>query len=205
MLAADTMLVCGLDGISLENLTQLADLGDMAAQVDLGFMLEESDAPKAAMYYQRAADQGMPIAHHNLALLYEEGRGVPQDYGVALRLYTQAADAGEMRAAVNLGLLYIEGKGTPVDYKQGFKWTRIAADGDHAIGQNNLGHIYENGLGVVADLERALHYYQLSADQGYELGMQNLTRLKRRLDVLQTDSDLSPPVGDKKNDKKGKN
>ena len=45
----------------------------------------------------------MALAKHNLALLYEDGRGVRQDYARALKLYTEAAEAGEMRAAVNLG------------------------------------------------------------------------------------------------------
>ena len=38
---------------------------------------------QAAVWYWKAAEQGVPEAQSNLGLLYEEGKGVPQDYAEA--------------------------------------------------------------------------------------------------------------------------
>src|SRR6478752_1940110 len=57
------------------------------------------------------ANQGIQEAQFNLAILYESGRGVKQDYAKASQLYTLAADQGHKNAQLNLGLCYAKGQG----------------------------------------------------------------------------------------------
>lgn len=74
----------------------LANAGDPQAQTYVGELYERGaqgapDYAMAALWYQRAADQGYRRAQTNLAVLYETGRGVPRDPQRAVRLYGTAA------------------------------------------------------------------------------------------------------------------
>ncbi|MFT5693523.1 MAG: TPR repeat protein [Oceanicoccus sp.] len=77
--------------------TPLAQKGDAKAQNYLGEIYETGitgtpDYQLAALWYQRAADQGLKAAQVNLGFLYESGKGVSQDKAKALNLYRLAAD-----------------------------------------------------------------------------------------------------------------
>ena len=73
------------------------------------------------------AEQGVAEAQLNLALMYANGRGVPQDYAEAMKWYRKAAEQGHAEAQVNLGIMYQNGKGVPQDYVQAHLWYNIAA------------------------------------------------------------------------------
>ena len=61
--------------------------------------------------YRRGAEKGNADAQYHLALCYEKGQDVPQDFPEALRLYRLAADQGNVKALFRLGLFYYSGKG----------------------------------------------------------------------------------------------
>ena len=46
--------------------------------------------PKAMKWYREAAEQGDSNAQYDLAQMYEEGRGVPQDLTEAIKWYRKA-------------------------------------------------------------------------------------------------------------------
>ena len=58
--------------------------------------------------------------------MYADGKGVPQDYAVALRWYHLAAEQGSTEAQVNIGLMHAKGEGVPVDYIQAHAWFLLA-------------------------------------------------------------------------------
>jgi len=64
------------------------------------------------------------VVQANLGVLYENGLGVPQDYGKARQWYEHAAPQGDANAQNNLGYLYVDGKGVPKDEKRGVEWIR---------------------------------------------------------------------------------
>jgi len=77
--------------------TPLAQQGDATAQNYLGEIYElgvsgNPDYQLAALWFQRAAEQGLKAAQVNLGFLYESGKGVAQDKAKALNLYRLAAD-----------------------------------------------------------------------------------------------------------------
>ncbi len=47
--------------------------------------------------------------------MYDNGRGVPQDYQEALKWYRLAAEQGNAIAQYNLGFMYDNGEGVPQD------------------------------------------------------------------------------------------
>jgi TPR repeat protein len=110
----------------------------------------------------------------NLGFLYEQGKGVPQDYKEAIRLYSAAADLGNPIAATNLGNSYFEGKLVTQDYKEAAKWyTKGAQLGDPAA-QFNLARMYERGRGVDVDSKQAFKWYSDAAEAGLPAAQINL-------------------------------
>ncbi len=73
------------------------------------------------------AAQGEAMAQFALGVMYYAGRGVPQDYGLALKWYRLAAALGHANAQFNLGVMYAKGQGVPQDYVQAYKWLNLAA------------------------------------------------------------------------------
>jgi uncharacterized protein len=53
------------------------------------------DDREAVRFYKLAADQGFAMAQYNLALMYQDGRGVPKDDREALHLFKLAARGGD--------------------------------------------------------------------------------------------------------------
>jgi uncharacterized protein len=77
---------------------------------------------EAANLYRKDAELGVTAAQVNLALMYLDGTGVPQDHGEAAAWFRRAADQGNSEAQYNLGLLYQEGKGVSQNRVEAAKW-----------------------------------------------------------------------------------
>ncbi len=88
------------------------------------------------------AAQGIATAQNYLGWMYDEGKGVTQNYQEAAKWYRLAAKKRITTAQNNLGWMYDQGKGVTQDYKEAIKWYRLAAEQGYATAQNNLGVIY---------------------------------------------------------------
>lgn len=85
---------------------QQSELRFMFAQHSAGVDLElgrngPPNVVEAARRYRRAAVLGFPLAQNNLGRLYEQGRGVTQDFTTAYVWYALAAARGDDMARVN--------------------------------------------------------------------------------------------------------
>ena len=58
--------------------------------------------------------------------MYDEGRGVRQDYAKAVQWYRKAAGQGNAVAQYNLGLMYEEGQGVSKNRKVAKEWYKKA-------------------------------------------------------------------------------
>lgn len=76
------------------------------------------DFHTALKEWRPLAEQGLAKAQHNLGVMYENGRGVPQDFEEARRWYEKAAAQGQPYAQNNLGQMYEKGPGAPRDLVQ---------------------------------------------------------------------------------------
>ena len=99
-----------------------ATQGDRDAQNYLGdaYFYSYKKDEKAAFWYTKAAEQGLPEAQAMLGMLYLLGRGVTRNYAKARHYFEQALQGGELNveAAVAqywLGQMYKEGIGVPKD------------------------------------------------------------------------------------------
>jgi TPR repeat protein len=74
------------------------------------------------IWFQRAADQGHPVARHYLGVMYAEGRGVPRDYVRVHMWISLSAAQGEQRAVKTLEMA--ERRMTPARISEAQKLAR---------------------------------------------------------------------------------
>lgn len=115
---------------------------------------------------EKFAKDGNARAQALLGILYDSGRGVPQDDRQAAEWYRKAAEQGDPTAQYNFAQMYKEGRGVPQDDHKAVEWSRKAADQGDSTAQGFLGWLYAEGQGVPQDDRRAVEWYKKAADQG---------------------------------------
>jgi uncharacterized protein len=90
------------------------------------------DFTKALREWQPLAEQGEARAQFYLGMLYENGDGVPEDYGKAREWYEKSAAQGDANAQFYLGLMCAFGRGASMDLVQAHMWYSLAAGNGHA-------------------------------------------------------------------------
>ncbi|HXV25531.1 MAG TPA: SPOR domain-containing protein [Alphaproteobacteria bacterium] len=124
---------------------------------------ERGDYAQALRDWLVEAEKGDARAQHNVAVIYDSGRGVTADPAEALRWYERAAAQGLPEAQNNLGMLYSRGRGTEADLSHAIElWTTAARSG-YALAEFNLGLAYANAQGVPKDLTRARRLFEAAA------------------------------------------
>ncbi len=132
------------------------------------------DEVRAFIYFSQSAKAGQPEASNMLGILYQEGRGVPQNERTALVFFQEAAIKGSRHAQMNLARAYELGLGTPQDQTRAVLWYRKAAEGGYAAAEDHLGRHYRAGQGVARDDYRATDWFRRAAAQGNAPGQKDL-------------------------------
>jgi len=122
---------------------------------------------------RRAAERGDASAQFKLALRYDIGEGVPQDYAEAVKWLRRAADQDFVKAQYNLGCMYDSGQGVSQNHTEAAKWFRKAAEHGYASAQKNLGAKYGTGQGVPQNHTEAFVWSSIAAISGDEGAMNN--------------------------------
>lgn len=156
---------------------------DLGAVYTAGHAGAPQDYKKAAIWFQKAADQGIPNAAYNLGVLYHQGLGVDADIDEALRWYDMAAEMGHAEGQYNLGIAYIEGIGVSYDAEMARDYFESAAQGGVMEAAYNLGLIYENGLLGEPRPDEALMWYKHAADKGSPEAKTALEQLANTLGI----------------------
>ncbi len=143
------------------------------------------DYATALKEWRLLANQGHATAQFNLGLMYDYGKGVPQDYQEAAKWYRPVAEQGYAAAQNNLGSIYEHGKGVAQDYAEAMKWFRLSADQGYAAAQDNLGVMYNEGQGVPQDYVLAHMWMNLAAAKGVQEAVKNRDILGKRMTPAQ--------------------
>ena len=88
---------------------------------------QRGDYATAIRELRPLAKQGNANAQFFLGLMYDKGRGVPQDDAEAVKWSRKAAKQGYARAQNDLGVMYNDGQGVPQDYAHAHMWFNLAA------------------------------------------------------------------------------
>ena len=133
------------------SLTLLIGTTAFSADFQKGLTAYESgDFATALREWEPLAEQGYANVQFNLGVMYDNGKGVPQDDKTAVKWYTLAAEQGIASAQFNLGTMYTNGTGVLQDYKTAVKWYKLAAEQGIASAQSNLkkmkSHLVSKGI-----------------------------------------------------------
>lgn len=164
-----------LNDLSADQLMDLAQSGDSAAQCQLGGQFYSGSGVKqdftvAAQWFEKSSLQGHARAQLYLGYMYEFGEGLDLDLVTAMKWYIRAAKQGLPEAQRNLGNLYERNQ----EFNEAAHWYRCAADQGLASAQASLGYALSKGLGVPVDEAGAFNYYLMAAEQGYAAAQFNL-------------------------------
>jgi len=143
-----------------EEVRQLAEQGDLQAQVKLARMYETGqgvpkDFSEALKWYKEAADHGNALAQGTLGWFYQYGQGVETNFQTAISWYRKAAEQGQAMSQLNLAVMYDDGIGVPTNKEEAVKWYRLAADQGEPRAQLDLAVMYWRGEGVPQDYKQA--------------------------------------------------
>jgi TPR repeat protein len=116
--------------------------------------------------YRAANEANDPDVMYLTGLMFDLGKGVPQDYREAFRWYVLAAEAGQPGAMNSLGLMYALGHGVSQDHSEAMKWWTKAADSGSFAALANIASTYYIGLGVQQSYPEAAKWFQLAVDKG---------------------------------------
>ncbi len=117
---------------ALNELTPLAEQGNVRAQFFLGFMYNygkgvPQDYKTAVKWYMLAANNGDADAQHSLGWMYDSGQGIAQNFKFAAKWYVRAAEQGHKKAQFNLASMYNRGNGVPQDFVLAYMWWSVSA------------------------------------------------------------------------------
>lgn len=134
--------------------------------------------PEQAVVVMRPlAEDGLADAQYFMGFAYGEGRGVAQNYAVALDWLLQAAEQGFAPAQYRVGIAFEFGQAVPRDLAEAAAWYEIAAMGGDAEAQTRLAGFLELGVGVPRNLPEAVRYYRMAAEQGALEAQRGLVRI----------------------------
>lgn len=113
-----------------------ADLyADAMTAYDIG------DFAQSARLLHPVAKKGDARAQYDLGQLYEQGKGVNQNFQQAMRWYRLSAMQGHSRAQYNLGQMYEEGLVVNLDFVKAYMWYTLAAAKGLHVAESNRDYI----------------------------------------------------------------
>jgi hypothetical protein len=142
--------------------TLAAEQGDASAQTQVEKLQKKISDQNELRELQVRAKQGNADAQYNLGLMYDKGRGVPQNYKTAVKWYTLAAKQGHADAQYNLGVMYDEGIGISQNNYTAMKWYGLAAKRGNSDAQKRYGElvlqdfVYESDIRELKNLGKTV-------------------------------------------------
>ena len=98
----------------------------------------------------------------NLAIAYQQGKGVKKDINKAKDLFAKASLGGHPQAPTDLGVMYYNGAGVTKDVAAAAKWYTIGAERGDYWAASNLAFIYAKGPSNMRNPEKAVEYAGLA-------------------------------------------
>jgi TPR repeat protein len=151
----------------VSQLTAAATKGDATAEYNLGRAYQvgfgvTQDFAQAALWYQRAAEQGNLEGQNALGMLL----ALQKEYANAAQWFGQAATNGNSDAQYNLGVLYHKALGVGQSDEIAAQWFQKAAAQNQRDAQKEMGRLYHSGRGVKKDYVAAYQWLKLAQLQG---------------------------------------
>lgn len=164
--------------------------GDSTAELNLARAYESGvgvtqDDRLAALWYEKAAEQGNAEAQDALGARYLIGQSVQQNKNEAVKLFRKSARQGNANAMYHLGAAYYNGDAVGVDYSLSYAWFLLAEEGGNqsardavkraeselkpiAIDQafEQIAEMYEEGGSLHENHDEAARWWSKAAARG---------------------------------------
>ena len=127
-------------------------------------LVAEKKYDEALPLLRERADRQDTKAQNQLALLYYEGKGVPEDDGKAAEWMQKSAEGGDATSQYMLAWFYYKGIGVPQDYAKTLEWAQKAMEKGDTNATTLLARLHRLGRGVPQNHARALELLH-TADQ----------------------------------------
>lgn len=162
------------------------DRGDRTKAFDDGReAYDKGDYVKAYNTFKVLAERGDAKAQYNLGAMYNNGEGVPQDFGQSVKWLRKAALQGNPSGQLCLGLMYEMGLGVQSDFSEALAWYRKAAEQGDARAEVSLSLMYIRGDNVPKDYVKAHMWLNLAAAQGTQAAKKYRDQIARQMTPLE--------------------
>lgn len=134
------------------------------------------DEQKGVNYYYKACTGGDAVACANLAIAYDNGKGVKEDKAQAAQLYEVACQGGDSLGCTNTGWMYANGVGVKKDYEKSLAYYNRACQLGSDLGCYNLG-LMSNAYNIYGMTKDKMNYVEMNyvaCEQGDIVGCGNL-------------------------------
>lgn len=164
----------GLYKTALNLATPLALGGDPAAQTLLAEIYSRGlgvrqDVVKAMEWYEKAAEQKVPEALFQLAMILLDGSKEIADPDRAYRLLEEASEAGNRLAQFNFAQMTTNRDPSPEGMEKAVGYYEKAAEAGLSDAQYAMAQVYEHGVGgKPVDLDEARRWLGLAAAQNFD-------------------------------------
>ncbi len=129
-------------------------------------LVEQKKYDEALPLLRERADKNDAQAQEQMAMLYFEGKGVPEDSTKAAEWMQKAAELGRPESQYLLAWFYYRGTGVPRDYEKALLWVQRALAKGDSNATNLLGLMYRTGRGVPKDYTKALELFYKADKEG---------------------------------------
>ncbi|TAL80422.1 MAG: sel1 repeat family protein [Beijerinckiaceae bacterium] len=124
------------------------------------------DFKKAADYFGKAAEFGLPDADYALGLLYRKGRGVVRDDKIAALWMSRAARENNIPGEVEYAIMLFNGIGVAKDETAAARLFLKAAAANNPVAQDRIARLLVVGRGIKSDLVQAMKWHILARAAG---------------------------------------
>ena len=161
--------MCTTVNLTLSDVESADRVEDSEARYEAGLdAFNRQDYTNAVDVWRPLAEEGDTRAQYYLGVMCEEGNGVLEDDGEAVRWYRLAAEQGVAAAQNNLGWRCQNGFNIPEDDGEAVKWYTLAAEQGDADAQFLLGLMYYAGEGVSENHVYAYMWLNIASSLGDE-------------------------------------
>ncbi len=126
-------------------------------------------------------DEKRSDAMFNLAVIYDNGFGVPVDKTRALYYYEAASNLSNKYAQYNLGWKYYNGESVNKDVIKAFELYKAASNFGHPQAMFNLANMHYSGIGTVKNLKTAYKLFLESKIYGIDESNYYIDKISKEL------------------------
>jgi Sel1 repeat len=131
-----------------------------------GARFQAGDHTGATQMVTKSAEAGNAVAQLKLALMYDQGDGVPRSAKTAVEWYSRAAAQGEPESQNQVGGRYELGEGVEENWDLAVKLYQASAMQGWVKGQYSFARAYQFGIGVPQNRQQAIAWYRKAGAQG---------------------------------------